>query len=430
MLSVLLAGFVLLLLLGTPIAMAMFAGAILFTLGTPGADLIAIPHRMFNGIDSFVLVSIPLFLLVGQLMGSSSILQRMLELSRYLVGWMTGGLAQVNILASMLFAGISGTATADTASIGSVLIPSMVRENYDPSFSAAVTAASSTLGPVIPPSVIMVALGALVGVSVGGLFLAGVVPGVLGGVLMLVVSYLISKRRGHGKMAVDASLRSFLRVLLRASGPLSIPAVIIGGIVGGIFTPTEASNIAVVLVLFLGFGVYRDLSFHGLWEGIRGTIYLLGPVMFIISAASVFGNILIQEQVGQALTVTISALSSNPQVVLLLISIAVLILGCFIEALAIMFLVAPLLMPLITSVGINPIHFGIVLVQALMIGLITPPVGISMFISCTIAGVEIEQFTRSIWPFFVVLVITLLVSVFFPQLVLYLPGILMARSLG
>ena len=418
---VLVSSFIILMLIGVPIVWAMLAGAILFTIGSSTGALIALPHKMINGIDSFILVAIPLFLLVGQLMGGSGVLERLLHLSRCIVGRMAGGLSQVNIAVNMLMAGISGTATADCAACGSGLIPSMIRERYGRGFSAAVTAAASTIGPIIPPSVPMVALGALVGVSVGRLFLAGVVPGVLAGILLLLISYIISKRRGYGRIEFAWSWMVLLRAFISAIGPLMVPIVIVGGIVFGFFTPTESAAVAVALVLGMGCFVFRDLTVARFYEAARETLYLLGPVMLIVSAASVFGTLLIQEQAGAALTAYIAPLASSPTVLLLLISAAVLILGCFMEALAIMFLVAPVLMPMVTAVGLDPTHFGIVLVQALMIGLITPPVGISMFISCSIANVGTAEFTREVFPFFLVLVGTLLVSIYFPELILYLP---------
>jgi tripartite ATP-independent transporter DctM subunit len=380
---------------------------------------------MFNGIDSFVLIALPFFLFVGQLMANSGILDRLLHFSRYLVGKMIGGLAQVNIVVSMLFAGISGTATADTAAIGSLLIPSMIKDKYDASFTAVVTAASSTIGPVIPPSVIMVAMGALVGMSIGKLFLGGVIPGVLVGVFMLIISYIISKRKNYGRLQIDWSLRLFFKAFFRALGPLMIPVIIVGGIVSGVFTPTEASNIVVVLILILGFLVYRNLTLKGFLQAIRGTLYLLGPVMLVISAASVFSSLLIQKQAGIIVANAVLGITKNPNLILLLICIAALFLGCFLESLAIMILIAPVVMPVIQMAGIDPIHFGVVLVQALMIGLITPPVGISMFLTCSIANITVVDFTKAVLPFFSVLILALLVSIFIPQVILLLPSVLM-----
>ena len=424
MLVLVVAVFSLMIVLGVPISMAMLGTTTLFTSILNPGELIAIPHKMFNGIDSFVLIAIPLFLLVGQLTVYSGLLDSLLELSRYLVGRLPGGLAQVNILLNMLMAGISGSASADAAATGSVLIPSMIREKYDPAFSAAVTAAASTIGPVIPPSIPMVALGALVGVSVGRLFLGGVVPGLIVGGLLLLMASLISRRRRYGRIDIDWSWKAFGRTVVAASGPLLIPVIIIGGIVGGLFTPTEAADITVIIVLVLGSLVYRRLNLRGIWKAIRDTVYFLGPVMLIVSAASVFGTLLITQKAGEILASTVLAVSKDPIVILLMISLIVLFLGCFMEALAIMFLITPIVMPLVQMAGIDPIHFGVVLVQGLMIGLITPPVGISMFIACSIARIGINEFTMEAIPFFMALVLALLISIFAPQVILFLPNLL------
>ncbi|KKL08204.1 hypothetical protein LCGC14_2578210, partial [marine sediment metagenome] len=356
---------------------------------------------MFNGIDSFVLLSLPFFLFVGQLMSASGILDRLLKLSKYLVGRMAGGLSQVNILVSMLFAGISGTATADTAAIGSMLIPSMIKEKYSAAFSAAVTAASSTIGPVIPPSVIMIAMGALVGISIGRLFLGGIIPGFLVGLFMLLVSYIISKRRKYGKIQMQWSLKLLIKSFINALGALLVPLIVVGGIVTGVFTPTEASNIVVILILILGFLVYRELTFRGFWNAVKGTLYLLGPVMLVISAASVFGNILIRQHAGEIVANTVLALSSNPKVILLLIALVSLVMGCFIEALAIMILMAPVIMPFIQLVNIDPVHFGVVMVLNLMLGQLTPPFGIVLYILTRIGKISYEKLVKAFLPFYI-----------------------------
>jgi C4-dicarboxylate transporter DctM subunit len=272
----------------------------------------------------------------------------------------------------------------------------------------------------------MVAMGALVGMSIGRLFIGGIVPGVLVGIFMLIISYIISKRKNYGRLQLEWSIKLLFKAFLKALGPISIPVIIVGGITSGVFTPTEASNIVVVLIMILGFIVYRNLTFRGFCRALRGTLYLLGPVMLVISAAGVFSGILIQQKAGIIVADALLNISKNPSIILLMISFVALFLGCFLEALAIMILIAPVVMPVIQIVGINPIHFGVVLVQALMIGLITPPVGISMFLTCSIAKITIVDFTRAIIPFFIVLVLALLISIFIPQMVLFLPDVLMA----
>ncbi len=424
MLITMLVTFSFLMLSGMQVYMAMLGTTLVFTFLLTPSELIAIPHKMYTGIDSFVLSAIPLFLLVGQLAAGSSLLDRLLALARCIVGRLPGGLAHVNIVLNMIMAGISGSATADAAATGGILIPTMIRERYGPAFSAVVTAAASTIGPVIPPSIPMVALGALVGVSVGRLFLGGVFPGVLVGVLLMIVAFFISRRRGYGRVPVDWSLKAVVRVVIGAIPPLSLPLVIMGGIIGGFFTPTEASGIAVLLILFLGVFVYRDLSLRGIWHAARETIYFLGPVMLIVSVASAFASVLISQRAGEILANWVLTISRTPSVILIMISVVVLVLGCFMESLAIMFLVTPFVMPLVHRVGINDIHFGLVLVQALMIGLITPPFGLSMFIACTIAKIGIDEFARELLPFLAALLAALVISIYYPQVILFLPDLL------
>ncbi len=294
-----------------------------------------------------------------------------------------------------------------------------------PAFSAAVTAAASTIGPVIPPSIPMVALGALVGVSVGRMFLGGVVPGIIVGILLMVASFFISRHRGYGRVPLQWTVTGLFRVIVEAIPPLLLPLVIMGGIIGGVFTPTEAADMAVIVIIALGVFVYRDLTVRKMWHAILETVYFIGPIMIIVSVASGFASLLISQKAGEILANWVLSISTSPANILIMISIVVLILGCFMEALAIMYLVTPFVMPLVLRAGINEIHFGLVLVQGLMIGLVTPPFGLSMFISCTIAKVGIDEFTREIIPFLGALLLALAVSIYWPQVILYLPDLIL-----
>lgn len=412
--------FVILMLIGIPISVSMLGASLVYIIENSGS-LEAIPHRLVSSLDSFVLVAVPMFLFVGGLMSGGDILGRLLELSNQLVGRLKGGLAQINIVVSMLFAGISGTATGDTAAIGSTLIPSMIKEKYDPPFAAAVTAASSTIGPLFPPSVPMIVLGGLVGISVGQLFLAGVAPGLFVGLALLIVAYIISGKRSYGRPDATFSLRLLGLAIVRAIGPLAIPAIIVGGIIGGVFTPTEASAIAVVVILLLGIVVYRNLTARAVTDAVRGTLYLTGPVLFVVATASQFSNLLIQERAGQLIVAVLTDMSENPTIVLLLIALATVILGMFLEALAIIILLAPVLMPVVSTVGIDPVHFGLVLIQAALLGLITPPVGICMFLAMDIANVRMQAMVRALAPFYFALLASLAASIFLPDVVLFLP---------
>ena len=422
MLTLLIVSFVILLVVGVPIAFAMLGSSILLLLFLDTGDLIQAPHRLVNGLNSFVLVAIPLFMLVGQLMVSTDFLDRLLALSRQLVGRLTGGLAQINILASMLFSGISGTATGDTAAIGSTMIPAMKRDRYHAEFSAAVTAASSSLGPIIPPSILMIILGALVGISVGQLFLGGVLPGLIGGFGMMFATFIISKKRGYsGLPDVETSWRALVQAVIGAIGPLLIPVIILGGIISGVFTPTEAAGIAVAVVLVFSLGIYRNLSLRRLWSASRASVQLVGPVMLAIGAASLLSNLLVMQGVGELIVSTILPFAQTPTIVLLLVAAISILLGLFLESIAILILIGPILFPLVQAAGVDPIHFGIVFVQAVMIGVITPPVGVVMFLASSIAEVRLDKLTRALVPFYVVLLATLLISILFPEAILFLP---------
>lgn len=417
--------FVVLMFLGAPVFVSMMGASILYIGLDAHGNLISVPHKMLNGIDSFVLLSIPFFLLVGNLMSAGGLMDRLLDFVRQVVGWSRGSTASVNVGSSIIFSGISGSAVADAAAVGSTLIPAMIREKYPPAFAAALTAASSTIGPIIPPSIIMVVLGSLVNISVGSLFLAGVIPGLMVGILLLATSYVLCRIRGFGTETQRFDVNRFALAFYRASGPLLIPLILVGGIIGGFFTPTEASSVAVLTVLVLSFAFYRDLSLGHLWRAIIETLYLLGPLMISISAASVMGDILIEEQVGQKISLVFQDLISDGETLMLAICFVILVLGCFIEAMPIMLTTVPILMPVIISYGIDPVHFGLVMVVTLMLGLITPPVGISMFITCSIAKCDIKSFTKEVFPFFLVLCISITTMIYFPKIVLFLPAMVM-----
>jgi C4-dicarboxylate transporter DctM subunit len=402
----------------------MLASLFIFYYFAAPFEIVAVPAKLTNSFDSFLFAAIPFFLLAGLLVASSGILDRLLELSRYIVGKLAGGLGHINVLVSMMFAGVSGSAAADAAGVGAVMIPAMKREGYPAAYSAALTAAASTIGPVIPPSIAMVVFGALVGESIGKLFIAGVLPGIFVGILLMIWNHIYSRKRGFRGSEFTWTFSGFCRALVGAAMPLLVPGLTVGGIISGLFTPTEAANVVLVIVLFLGFIVYRSLSFAEFWRQVVATVDILGPIMLIIGAAAIFAELLIVQRAGEYLTQTVFAWTQNVTVILLAISFVVIILGCFIEGLAIILLVAPLTVPLLKLLGVDMVHYGIVLTQGVMIGLITPPVGISMFITCSIAGVSIWQFTRELLPFFIVLTVAMLMSIFFPSAIMFLPRLL------
>ncbi|NMB17230.1 MAG: TRAP transporter large permease [Firmicutes bacterium] len=424
MIAALLLSFAVLILIGMPIASALGISSLFYFLLNGGIPIEAIVQRMMKGVDSFTLLAVPLFILAGSLMNSGGIAKRIFNFARTLVGHIPGGLGHVNILASIIFAGMSGAAVADAAGLGKVEIEAMVKEGYDPEFSAAVTAASSTLSPIIPPSIGGVIYAVSTNQSVGELFMAGIFPGLVMAVTMMIGTTIISIRRNYPRYE-PCSIGQIADSLKGALLPLIMPLIILLGIYGGIFTPTEASVVAVVYALFIGVIVYRELDLKSLWTVCKDTIQSCAMVMYIIATASVFSWILIYERVPISVTNWMCSFSREPGVIMLLLIIMYIILGTFMEALAIQMLTVPIVFPIITEVGIDPIHFGIVMLVGLMIGVITPPVGVCLFAVTEIAKTSIAKVSRELVPFYVALVIALLLIAYIPAISLTLPRLMM-----
>ncbi|MHB1162362.1 MAG: TRAP transporter large permease [Chloroflexota bacterium] len=412
--------------LGVPIAISMGIAAFSAIVLGGNIPVEVVAQRLVTGVDSFPLLAVPFFILAGALMNGGGITERLVRLANALVGHLTGGLGHVVVVTNMIMAGMSGSAVADAAGTGSVLIPAMTRTGFSPRFSAAVTASASTIGPIIPPSIPFVLYGILANVSIGRLFLGGALPGVLMGLYLMGVVYFVSKRRGYsrGEKATCGSLMTAFKEGLPA---LLLPVLILWGIVGGVVTPTEAAVIAVLYALLAGTLIYRELTLPKLMQVLGEAALTAGTIMFIVGCASLLAWILTREQAGPTLVNAVTSVTTDPRLVLLLLNIFLLILGCFLESLSVMMLLVPVLMPLIKAVGIDPIHFGVVLTLNLMIGLITPPVGMSMFISCSIAKIKITDFAKEIPIFIVALVAVLLIITYFPEVVLFLPNLLMGN---
>lgn len=425
-------GFVLLLLLsaGVPIAIALGMTSIV-SMQTSGIPLQSLVQRMFAGIDSFPLAAIPFFILAGALMESSGISGRLINFAQALVGRARGGLGLVTVISAMFFAAISGSSAATTAAIGSILIPAMSLRGYPRPFATALQAASGELGVIIPPSIPMIifALTAGVPVSIGDLFIAGVIPGVLiGGSLMLTV-YIISRIRGYGLGAGAGSVAleeppEIIAALRAAVLPILMPLIVLGGIYGGIFTPTEAAIVAVFYSLLLGLLVYRSLTLVKLMESLRSTLLSTVVILLIISTASVFGWVLTANRIPDMIAESLIALSDDPYVFLMVVNIFLLIVGMFIETGAAIILIAPILTPVALKMGIDPIHFGIVIIVNLAVGMTTPPVGVNLFVACQIAGLRIEKIMKSMLPFYFILLCDMLVITYLPQLSLWLPSVM------
>jgi C4-dicarboxylate transporter DctM subunit len=412
--------------IGVPIAIAMGLAGFSVIMLSGNIPIEVTAQRFVTGVDSFPLLAVPFFILAGALMNTGGVTERLVRLANAMVGRLTGGLGHVVVVTNMIMAGMSGSAVADAAGTGAVLIPSMIRAGYGAAFSAAVTASASTIGPIIPPSIPFVVFGILASVSIGRLFLGGAIPGILMGLYLMVVVYFVSKKRGYARGERTSGTRLWL-AFKSALPALLLPVIILWGIVGGAVTPTEAAVLAVLYALFLGVFVYRELTFSSMAQVFCEAALTTGVIMFIVAGASLLAWIMTREQAGPTLVGAVTSVTRDPRLVLLLINIILLILGCFLETLSLMILLVPVLMPLINALGIDPVHFGVVFTLNLMIGLITPPVGMSMFIACSIAKIRLVDFAREIPLFVVALVLVLLLITYYPPLVLFLPNLVMGK---
>lgn len=414
--------FVGLLLLGFPVAFSLGLSSLVYLL-VKGIPLSIIPQKMYSGIDSFVLLCIPAFIVAGNLMNTAGITRRIIDFSNAIVGFIRGGLALANVAASMIFAGISGTALADTASIGAILIPAMKEEGYDADFSAAVTASSSTVGPIIPPSVPMIIVGTLTGLSVTRLFLAGAIPGVILGFALMAITYYLSVKRNYPKEE-KLPLRRVVRIFLDASWALGMVALILFGILGGVFTPTEASVVAVVYALLVGLFVYRELKPRDIPRIVIESVRMTTSVMILVGLARLFAWIITTEQIPQLVARGILNISTNPYVVILLINAILLFVGCFMETVAALVIFVPVLLPVALKIGMDPIHFAVMVVLNLIIGLTTPPVGVCLFVAANIAKISLGTLVRAMVPFLLVLLAVLFLVSYVPAVSLTLPSLL------
>jgi tripartite ATP-independent transporter DctM subunit len=423
--ALLFGSFFLLLAMGTPIvfAMALSALVLLLTLERD-LPLTLVPHQMVAATDSFLLLAIPLFFLAGELMNAGGITTRLVRFATGLIGHIRGGLAYVTIVASMIMSGFSGSAVADASAVGSVLIPSMRRNGYHAEFAAAVTGAAATAGPIIPPSIPMIIFAAVGEVSVGALFLAGVVPGLLLGGYLMAAVFWISRRRGYPTQA-RVSWREFGRATLDASWALLAPVIVLGGILVGFVTPTEAAALAVLYSLLIGLFVYRELRWRDLPALLRQSAVATGVVMIIVAASGIMGWEVANLRVGEQVLNTIQAVSPGPWFVLLLINVLFLILGCLLDPLAIIIIFVPVFLPLVKAAGIDMVHFGLVVVLNVTIGLLTPPVGYLLYVTAALSGTRVEAVVREVMPFLVVLFVVLLLCTYWPAMVLSVPRLVL-----
>ncbi|MGD6846436.1 TRAP transporter large permease [Rossellomorea aquimaris] len=419
--AILFISFLILIFISVPIAFSLGISSIIYLL-IADIPLSIVPQKMFAGLNSFVLLCIPGFILAGNLMNAGGITERIIGFTNNFVGHIRGGLGLANVGSSMGFAGISGTALADTASIGAVMIPAMKKEGYDADFSAAVTSSSSTVGPIIPPSLPMIIVGTLASVSIGDLFLAGAVPGVLLGLSLMLVTYVISVKRKYPKgerQPISVIAKSFTG----AFWALLMTFVILFGILGGYFTPTEASIVAVVYALVVGMFVYKELKLKDLPKILLDSMVSTASIMFLVGFANLFGWILVSEQIPILVADGILGISDNPIVVILLINLLLLFVGTFMETIAALVILFPVLLPVASSVGMDPVHFGVMMVLNLVIGLSTPPVGVCLFVASSIGKVSIGKTSKALLPFLGASLVVLLLVAFIPEITLFLPGL-------
>lgn len=417
--------FSLLLFGGTPIGLTLGLTGLfaLLRIGDPRL-LTLVARRIFSGMNFFPLLAIPFFIMAGEIMNKTGITVHLIRFANVLVGHVRGGLAQVNILASIFFAGITGAAVADAAALGSVLIPAMVQENYDTGFSAAVTAASSIIGPIIPPSIIMVVYGYTMRVSIAALFAAGVVPGILIGIALMIMSWFICEREDYGPPRPKATFAEFRAVLREGILALIMPAIILGGILSGVFTPTEAAAVAVAYAAFVGFVIFRTLRLRDFPDIIYRTVVSSSVIYLIIGCASIFSYVLADQRVPELAANIILSFSSNKYVVLLLMNILLLIAGMFMEISANVLILGPILAPIAIGLGVDPLHFGIIMIVNLNIGLVTPPLGECLFIVCGLTGLSLEEVAQKTLPFILMEILALLLITYVEFLPMFLPRLL------
>jgi C4-dicarboxylate transporter, DctM subunit len=418
--------FIACLLLAVPIATAMGISSIVAMLvaDMPVTFLVQV---MFEALNSFPLIAIPLFILAGGIMERGGLSQRIVDIFMPLIGRTYGGLAIVTVLACMFFAAISGSGPPTVAAIGSIMIPAMVRQGYAPSFAGGVTASGGTLGILIPPSVPMIIYGVGSETSIPRLFAAGVVPGILVGALLIGMAYILARRRGYRSADATMDFGAFWRALRRGIWALLAPIIILGGIYTSVFTPTESAVVAVLYGLIVSTVVYREMDFAKLKDTFIFSATISGSVLVIIAAATVFGQILTLQNIPQDLAKWIASLSDNKYVILFVIIAALIFIGMWMDTIAQIILLTPVLLPVVRNLGVDPVHFGIIFVLCCEIGFLTPPLGVNLFVAMRLTGVSLESLSKSALPYVFVLIVSVVLVVFFPQLALWLPNLIYGR---
>lgn len=410
-------------LLSLPVGISVGLSTIVTVYFTSTIDLSTVIQKTFSSLDSFTIMAIPFFMFAGLIMGRGGISRRLLNFANSLVGWMVGGLAMVSTVASMFFAAISGSGPATVAAIGSIMIPEMEKKKYGMGFSTGLIASAGTIGVIIPPSIPLILYGVSGEVSIGDLFIAGIIPGIFIGLVLMTLSFFLIK--GNTEIIEVREKISFKKVIKTgwdAKWSLLAPFIILGGIYGGIFTPTEASIIAVVYGTFIGGVVYRELKWKEFYESTLETLRLMGATLYMIGLSVAFSFLLTVERIPSTIAERIIDFSDNPIVIMLLINVFLLVVGAFIDAIASIVILTPILLPIAIQIGIDPVHFGVILVANLAIGYITPPVGVNLFVTSAVAKTKVEIVIRGVLPFFIALVLSLLVITYVPSLSLMFLG--------
>lgn len=418
--AALVAAFLAMMASGVPVAIAMAGASLIYVMATKTIPDFVVIHRMYGGVDSFPLLAVPFFILAGNLMNSAGITNRIYNFALAAVGWLKGGLGHVNVVGSMIFAGMSGTAIADAAGLGTIEIKAMKDHGYSTEFAVGVTAASSTVGPIIPPSLPFVIYGMMAGVSIGQLFLAGVVPGLVMAIAMMAMVTWYAHMRGYRRDAVF-SLPKLGRTFMHALLAMLTPVILVGGMTMGVFTPTEGAIVASLYALFLGLVWYRTLSWRMLVKITMETIETTAVVLFIVASASIFGWLLTVTRVTDMVAQAVLGLTTNPYMFLLLANGLLLFVGLFLETVAAITLLVPILIPICQKLGIDLVHFGIIMVLNLMIGLLTPPVGTVLYVLSRISKLTFERTVAAVAPWILPLLATLALVTYVPALVLWLP---------
>jgi C4-dicarboxylate transporter DctM subunit len=408
--------------LTVPIAISLGFASMIFEYQND-VPLTIIVQRLFTSLDSFPLLAVPFFILAGTLMERGGISKRLIDLANSFVGSTTGGLAIVTIVASMFFSAMSGSGPATTAAIGSIMIPAMVARGYDKGFASATQATAGEIGVIIPPSIPMILFGIVGGVSIGDLFLAGFLPGILVGLSLMVVAYLTSKKRNYVGDSKKATWKERGIALRKAFLALLMPVIILGGIYGGVFTPTEAAVVATVYALVVGLFMYKEIKWKDLTEIFYKSAMMSAIILLIVANAGLFSWIMTSQGIPQMAASWFSDIS-NPIVFLLLINVLLLVIGMFFDAGAAILIMVPILLPIAISLGIDPIHFGIIMIVNLAMGMITPPIGVNLFVVCEIANIKIEKVSRALVPYFLIMIVDLLLISYIPQISTFLPNLL------